>query len=163
MTNRDNSISAGPSAIMGAFISVSLIMSFGMICVGLYAPAITVSSFYFFTTEYSIMTGIDTLFETGHPVIGSLILTVSVFFPLGKIILGFIGLAVYETSPSLTRRMVRILSVLSKWSMLDVFAIALAVVVINGRLLSTADLQAGIVFFAGGVLLSTFAFSRLES
>ena len=161
MTNRDNSISAGPSPIMGAVISVLLMLSFGMICVGLYAPAITVSSFYFFTTEYSIMTGINSLFETGHPVIGYLILTVSVFFPLGKIILGLIGLAVYETSPSLTRRMVSALSALSKWSMLDVFAIALTVVVINGRLLSTADLQVGIVLFASGVLLSSFAFSRL--
>lgn len=163
MTNRDNSIIARPSPIMAAFISVLLIISFGMISIGLYAPAITVNSFYFFTTEYSIMTGIDSLFETGHPVIGSLILTVSVFFPLGKIILGFIGLAIYETRPRMTARLMSTLSALSKWSMLDVFAIALAVVVINGKLLSTADLQVGIGLFASGVLLSTFAFTRLES
>ena len=109
------------------------------------------------------MSGISSLFQAGHPALGSLILTVSVIFPLGKIILGFIGLIICESRPLLMSRVMKTLGALSKWSMLDVFAIALAVVVINGRLLSTADLQIGIGLFASGVLLSTFAFSRLQT
>jgi len=161
MTARDTSINTGPTPVMAAFLGILLVAAFGMICLGLYAPALSVSSFYFFTTEYSIMSGITSLFEMGHPALGGLILTVSVIFPLVKIILGFLGLTVYDTRPHLMARVLRILSALSKWSMLDVFAIALAVVVINGRLLSTADLQIGIGLFASGVLLSTFALSRL--
>ena len=47
--------------------------------------------------------------------------------------------------------------------MVDVFAIALVVVVINGRVLSRASIDAGIGMFALGVLLSTLAIYGLEA
>ena len=89
-------------------------------------------------------------------------LGVSVVFPLLKIVLGFLGIFTLETYPVVTRRTILTLSALSKWSMTDVFAIALAVIVINGRILSAADIQIGVGFFAAGVLLSTLAIHGLE-
>ena len=46
--------------------------------------------------------------------------------------------------------------------MVDVFAIALVVLVMNGRLLTSADIDAGVGMFAAGVLLSTLAIHGLE-
>ena len=51
---------------------------------------------------------------------------------------------------------------LSKWSMLDVFIIALIVLVADGRLLSSADIQIGAIVFSGAVLVSTWATKRLS-
>ncbi|NBP72227.1 MAG: hypothetical protein EBU57_03380 [Alphaproteobacteria bacterium] len=46
--------------------------------------------------------------------------------------------------------------------MLDVFIIALIVLVADGRLLSSADIQIGAVAFSAAVLVSTWATRRLS-
>ncbi len=161
MTVRDQPVGRAPVAL-GILLGTLLVGSFGLVAFGLYLPAITIQSFYVFTEEYSILSGIISLFDQGQPILGSFVLAVSVVFPLLKITLGLIGIFTLESYPVVTRRTIQTLSALSKWSMVDVFAIALAVIVINGRILSTADIQIGVGLFAGGVLLSTVAIHGLE-
>ncbi len=139
-----------------------LVLSAGMIAFGLNTPAITVRSLYVFTTDYSILGGIRSLFQGGQVLLGILVLVVSVIFPLTKIALGLIALSTRTIWPHGTRLLILALSRLSKWSMLDVFAVALAVIVLNGKLFTNADLRTGLWLFAGGVLLSTFALHRLR-
>ena len=45
--------------------------------------------------------------------------------------------------------------------MLDVFVVALTVLVLDGRLLTSASAGPGIFCFAGSVLLSTWALQRI--
>ena len=54
-----------------------------------------------------------------------------------------------------------LLAAVSKWSMLDVFIIALAVLVVEGNLLAAADIRFGFVLFTLSVLMSTYAIQRL--
>lgn len=161
MTVQDQQIGKAPVAL-GILLGTMLIMSLGLVACGLYLPAITIKSYYVFTEEYSILSGIESLYDQGQPLLGSFVLAVSVVFPLLKIALGLIGIFTLESFPIVTRRTIQTLSALSKWSMVDVFAIALAVIVINGRILSAADIQIGVGLFAAGVLLSTLAIHGLE-
>ena len=48
----------------------------------------------------------------------------------------------------------------SKYSMLDVFIVALTVMILDGRLLTSASAGPGIFCFAASVLLSTWALAR---
>ena len=53
------------------------------------------------------------------------------------------------------------LSALSRWSMVDVFIVALVVLAVDGRVFGAADVHAGVIVFAAGVLLSTWAARRV--
>ena len=68
-----------------------------------------------------------------------------------------------ERDSAAARRLLAWLSVVSKWSMLDVFIIAVTVLVVDGQLLTSADIHAGIIFFAAAVLLSTFSVRQLSA
>ena len=57
--------------------------------------------------------------------------------------------------------LLRTVAAISKWSMLDVFIVALPVVALEGSLLTTADIHAGIVLFAAAVVTSTIGTHRL--
>jgi paraquat-inducible protein A len=144
--------------VLGAILLFSLLL----ILVGLTAPALKVESFYFFTEQYSIWSGIMSLFEQDQLFIGMIILVFSVVFPISKIVLGLAAYNLYEKQPARTAHLIKTIGALSKWSMVDVFAIALVVVVINGRVLSKASIDAGIGMFALGVLLSSLAIHGLE-
>ncbi len=151
-----------PSMTAGILLGLTLTVSLVLIITGLYLPALSINSFYFFTQEYSLIGGIISMYREGQVWLAILIFIFSVVFPLAKILLGFSALFTVETAPFMTRHMLRVLSGLSKWSMLDVFALALVVVVINGKVLSSSEVEVGVGLFAAGVLLSTFAIHNLR-
>ena len=151
-----------PSIMVDILLRLTLIVSLLLIVTGLFLPALSVSSFYFFTEEYSLIGGIVTMYEEGQVWLAGFIFTFTVIFPLLKIVLGLSALATVKTEPILTRKIVTALSGVSKWSMLDVFALALVVVIINGKILSSSQLELGIGLFAAGVFLSTAAIYNLR-
>ena len=160
-----NSVSSSlrrPSIMVDILLRLTLILSLLLIITGLFLPAISVSSFYFFSREYSLIGGIVTMYEEGQVWLAGFIFTFTVILPLLKIVLSLSALATVKTEPILTRKIVAALSGVSKWSMLDVFALALVVVIINGKILSSSQLELGIGIFAAGVFLSTAAIYNLR-
>jgi len=151
-----------PSTSVGILLRLTLIVSLILIVTGLYLPALSISSFYFFNREYSLIGGIMTMYDEGQVWLAGFIFTFTVIFPLLKIVLGLLALSTIKTAPLMTRKILAALSGVSKWSMLDVFALALIVVIINGKILSSSQLELGIGLFAAGVLLSTAAIYNLR-
>lgn len=149
-------------AFSGFVLGLLLLMALILIVVGLTAPALKITSMYVFTREYSILGGILSLFEDGQTLLGVILLLFSVVFPLAKNLLALFCVLILERRPRQVRRIVSVIGQLSKWSMVDVFAIALVVLVMNGQLLSSANIDAGVGMFAAGVLLSTLATFGLE-
>jgi paraquat-inducible protein A len=138
-----------------------------MLAVGLVAPCMTFVSRMGGATEvaraaglipepatYSVLSGILTLFEGGDLGIGCVLLAFSVLFPIAKLI------AVRLVLQSATRRAVspqllRGVAALSKYSMVDVFVVALLVVAsktMPGG--SRIDLEWGLFAFGAAALLS---------
>lgn len=139
-----------------------LLLSLGMVVAGLLLPAVTVSSFWFFEQDLSIWEGIQSFFDEGQTALGLLVLTVSVVFPVTKILLGLLLLSRDTHLGRRTDGVLALLVWLSKWSMTDVFVFALIVLVLNGQLLTSADIHGGVAVFAAGVLLSAFAVSQVR-
>jgi paraquat-inducible protein A len=89
-------------------------------------------------------------------------LVFSVLIPASKVLIGLWAWVAGQNRPQLVRRMLRVLAAISKWSMLDVFIVALTVLVVDGRILDSADVHVGIILFAAAAIASTLATQRLN-
>ena len=142
-------------------VRLLLTVSTFLIMVGLFEPALIVYDMGLFETKYSIVKGIRTFFEQGQTALGLLVLTVSVIIPLGKILVCFGILAMAMTGPKASA-LLRNLGVMSPWSLTEVFILAFVILVLNGRLITSASLMPGAWFFAAGVIVSLIAIILLQ-
>jgi len=110
-------------------------------------------------TTFSVLTGTKDLLNSGHIFVGTLILVFSILFPTAKILalyaLWFIPLPAGSAGGSL-----RWLEFLGKWSMLDVFVVAILIGTLDLGILAETTPQPGAYVFTGMVLLSMAATLR---
>ncbi|MFP3944730.1 MAG: paraquat-inducible protein A [Alphaproteobacteria bacterium] len=144
-----------PAGRPGWGTSLLLLVSLGLVLAGIFMPALRVNSYWFWTQEHSIWSGTMTFFEQGRTALGAGLFAVSIAFPVIKIVLALMTVAAFTPGHVLTNGLLGLLAILSRWSMTDVFVLAVAVLVLDGRLVTTADLREGAWYFASGVLLST--------
>lgn len=113
----------------------------------------------FKSTTYSIISGILEMFKSGSPVTGSILFLFSIIFPFWK--LGTFLRALYSDDQGKAFNMA---SILGKYSMLDVFVLAVLVVAIKGLPGgSRVEMEMGIYFFAASVILSIFTGQKMKS
>ncbi|ADV47325.1 paraquat-inducible protein A [Nitratifractor salsuginis] len=104
-----------------------------------------------------ILGSVAKLFHEGNWPIAGVILLFSVLLPALKT-LSLLFVSLYETRP-FAAKMVRFFKHLGKWSMLDVFVVALLLVFLTSRGtdVSRAEAEIGIYFFLAYVILSLAA------
>lgn len=131
------------------------------LALGLSLPVMDVEKFVFWESEYSVITGVAGLFEDGEWLLGFIILLFSIVFPIAKL---FVLAAIWVGKMTHEQRfgLLRLLDKIGRWSMLDVFAVGILVVV--GKLGAVADVQArvGIYLFAFAILLAMLATWRVK-
>ena len=141
-----------PNGLTGLLLAVSA----ALLAPGLSLPAITVERLWF-EIDYSILGAVAALAGDGDWFLAAIVGGFSVALPIAK--LAFAGWAWF--SGRIAGRAFAAMGAVSKYSMLDVFVVALTVLVLDGRLLTSASAGPGIVCFAASVLLSTWAIRRL--
>lgn len=147
----------GTDRWLGVALGASLV---GLV-VGLLLPAITIRSL-FLAREYSLLESVFAFLTDGDWFLFVVTFLFSVAFPVVKIVTGLVLWFVLDATGAYARPALGWLAAMSKWSMLDVFIIALVVLVADGRLLTSADIQIGAIVFSAAVLLSTWATRRLS-
>lgn len=131
--------------------------------VGLLAPLLTVSVYRDVAVlgrvvlQYDtkgILTTVAKLWITGNWMIAALLGLFSVVMPGAKLLLSWLALA--EGRPRLRRGALRLVTAIGRWSMTDVFVVAvlLAFLAASAEQLTDATLGAGLYFFAAYALLS---------
>jgi len=125
-------------------------------------PAISVSRLVFFEQQYSLMQAVLPYWSQGQWALFILVLVFSVLIPASKVLIGLWAWVAGRDRPQIARRMLRVLAAISRWSMLDVFIVALTVLVVDGRILDSADIHVGIILFAAAAIASTLATQRLN-
>lgn len=138
-----------------------LLLALGLLGAGLFLPALAVRRF-FVTDSFSIVDGVLAFAGRGDWFLFAVVGLFSVVVPLLKIALSLWAWHELPRRPPLARRLVGWLSALAKWSMLDVFVIAITVLVIDGSLVDSADVGPGVVLFAAAVLTSAVALGLLR-
>jgi paraquat-inducible protein A len=114
------------------------------------------------SAEYStILDGIIYFFEEGSYAIGIIILTASVLVPCFKIIgIVLILLSIHYRWKSWLRHktlLFRVIGFIGRWSMLDIFVIALLQVLVNFDYLTSIESAPAATYFTGVVLSTMFA------
>lgn len=132
-------------------------LALGLFLAGLFRPFTEVTKLWLFADEVSVYQGLLTLFREQELFLFGILLIFTVVFPALKIT----ALLWVWLRPGLSvARMTRIQALvahLSKWSMLDVFVVAVLVILIRSGGWATIKAQDGLLFFCASVLLTQVA------
>lgn len=143
------------------YLGLVLLGSGALLVAGWLLPVMTIRTLLVFYDEVSILEGGLRLLESGDYLLFALIITFTVLFPVCKLALAFLAWSrLHAATPQLSRALGWI-EALGKWSMLDVFVIALLVVVIKVSLISDVVIHVGLYIFAAAVVLSMLAVKRV--
>lgn len=145
--------------LTAALIGVSAVC----LVAGLLLPAIAFSQFYFFGNQHSLLSAVVALWQAGEHALAVIIGVFSVAFPAAKLLLMASDTIARLRGNGPLRKMAAAVAWLGRWSMLDVFVLALLIVAIRGSGIGDAATLPGIYLFAMSVLLTMWAGERLRS
>jgi paraquat-inducible protein A len=140
---------------------VLLVITTIMLAVGLSAPILTLEKFFIIENTFSIFSGLVQLLEEGRIFLFVIILLFSVVMPIIKLGVLFRLLGSTAGSSEALHRYLRLMHQYGKWSMLDVFVVALLVVAVKLGAVATVEIHYGLYAFGSAVLLTMLITARV--
>lgn len=139
--------------------AITLLTLLAALCLplGWVLPLLELERLFFFTDTPSLIDLVYGLAGQGDWGLAAIIITVSFIFPVAKLVAISLVLALPEHAVETTARLGRWLATFSKWSMIDVVLVALAIFAAKTSGLATAISQPGIWFFAISTIASSIA------
>ena len=151
----------------GAFPAESkillLLLVFISFClvVGLVSPILTLEKFYLIQNTFSILSGLFQLLQEGKYFLFVVILLFSVVLPVAKLAVLFRLLTTTTMHSARLDRYIHLMHQYGKWSMLDVFVVALLVVAVKLGAVASVETHFGLYAFATAVLLTMALTARV--
>ena len=138
--------------------------SFVFLVIGLSVPLLTVEKTVFWKhweNNYSVFTGVVELAKQGDILLAFIIFFFSMVFPFAKL---WMLTRIWFAVPSGEERKIALhwLGILGKWSMLDVFVVAILVVAAKMRTLTEVQPEIGVYLFGFSIFLSMITTSLIE-
>ena len=145
-------------------VAAMLIISLMALMVGLFAPILSIVTYkevpvlgrlVFLFQSKGIITTIETLFTSGNVIVAIPLALFSLLIPFLKTLV--MGIALFGHARS--SRSLRIIRHIGKWSMADVFVVTMLLTyfTVNKDKATHAEVQIGLYFFLGYVILSMIA------
>ena len=128
---------------------------------GLHMPTITFKEMVFWKHTFSIVTGIQGLYQDKQYALAALVGFFSVVFPIVKITV-LTAIWFLPLTRKIRLRLVRLLGALGKWSMLDVFIVAILIVVVKIGPLAKVNPRPGVYIFAAAIACSMLTTMLIE-
>ena len=107
---------------------------------------------------YTVFGALESLAASGLWLLATLVFVFSVIFPLAKTL---IAAVIFRIGNKASRRSTHLMAFLGKWSMLDVFLVALLVALTQLSEFRALEPRLGLYLFAAGVILNNIATARL--
>lgn len=132
-------------------INLLLALALALFVIGVSAPMLTLTKLFWISNTFSVLSGIKQLALQGEWFLCAVVTIFSVLFPSGKLaLLSYVwNRADSRISPGLLHG----LNISGKWSMLDVFVVAVLVATVKLGALASIELHYGLYLFALAVLL----------
>lgn len=135
-----------------------------------YLPAnllpVMVSSTFAGTEDDTIMSGVVYLYTSGSWPLALIVLIASVMVPIGKLVaLGYVLVTIQRgktTAQKDRTKLFRIVHIIGKWSMLDVFVVTFTVALVQLQPLMAVMPGEGVLFFCSVVVLTMIAAETLD-
>jgi paraquat-inducible protein A len=135
-------------------VNLLLLAALGLLIAGLTGPVLSLEKFYLFSNVVSLWSALLQLYAEREWGLVLILGLFSVVFPIIKLLWLF-ALWNLETAASAShRRHLHWLTVFARWSMLDVFVVALLVVSVKLGALAQTRVEWGVYAFAASVLLT---------
>ncbi|MEN8168933.1 MAG: paraquat-inducible protein A [Pseudomonadota bacterium] len=130
---------------------------------GLVAPIITLHKFVLIENTFSVLGGTIDLLKDGQIFLFIVISGFSILVPLLKI--GVLNklLTVKANKAGNLGRYLHWMHLYGKWSMLDVFVVAVLVVAVKLGTIANVEMRFGLYLFAAAVLLTMYVTARVAS
>ena len=140
--------------LTGVVINLLLLLAMALLVIGVKWPIITVEKFYFFDNTVSLLSAVRHLWEQSEWALALLIGGFSLLFPVFKLMFLFWVWNLEDSRGQSHQRHLHWLEMYSKWSMLDVFVVALLVVSVKLGAMAQARVEYGLYAFSVSVLLT---------
>jgi len=142
-------------------IPLMVVFSAILLTAGLLLPLMRVEKMVFWKTEYSVITGVVGLLHDGEFVLAAILFFFSVVFPIVKLVtLGFLWFVKFEETKR--SKILEWLGVLGKWSMLDVFVVAILIVAVKLGPLANVHPKQGVYVFCFAIIMAIVTTMRVE-
>jgi len=154
---------------MSEVAKLKILLVIALICfvVGLVSPIITMTKFYFIENTFSVLSGTIQLLKEQQFFLFIIIAGFSIVIPLIKIGVLFKLLDVhehkFEKEPIVLKKYLHWMHLYGKWSMLDVFVVAVLVVAVKLGAIASVEMRYGLYFFAAAVLLTMILTAKVVS
>ncbi len=133
-----------------------ILLAYALLCLGLVVPVASVTQLFLNEDSYSVLGGLINLIDQGSFFMAFLVFAFSVAFPLGKltVLLLLYFKVELQTSPG---RTLKVLEILGKWSMFDLFVIAATFSAANLEIINEIEIRWGIYVYGLSIVLSMVA------
>jgi paraquat-inducible protein A len=129
----------------GWIIVFMLVSSLGFFIGGIFLPFTAVTKLWLFQNQISVYRGLVVLWQAGEIFLFLILFVFTILFPFVKIN-SMLGLWLWpRLENAQARRMFHFVSNLGKWSMLDVFVMAILVLTVKSS--GVANIKVGLGFF----------------
>lgn len=137
-------------------IPVLIIVALLLFGTGVFFPFFHVTKFWVFDDAVSVVGGIITLFREGEYFLFAVLTLFTLVFPCVK--LGLLGVVWLEREHDLARvrRLHGWVESLGKWSMLDVFVVAILIVAMKSAAVADISIGFGLYLFTFSVVVTQF-------
>jgi len=135
------------------WVPLGLLVTLGALGWGLVLPVMRVEKLVFWSEEFSVLSGVRSLWADKQHFLAVVIAVFSVAFPILKLV-GLLGVWFWPLREKSRERAVRAIDLLGRWSMLDVFVVAVTVVIASAKTSLDASPGPGLYVFAGAVAAS---------
>lgn len=135
-------------------INLLLMLALASLIIGVTAPLITLEKMYFFENTVSLVSTTQGLFEQKEWFLFIIIGVFSLCVPAIKIASLLLILNLDYAKNSFLDKALHIIETIGKWSMLDVFVVALLLVSVKLGVLAKVEVHYGLYVFATSVLLT---------
>ena len=138
----------------GIVINLLLLGALATLIIGVTAPLLTLEKLYFFENTVSLFSTITELFSQKEWFLFIVIAVFSLCVPIIKIASLILILNLEYKKGSFLDKALHIIELIGKWSMLDVFVVALLLVSVKLGVLAKVEVHYGLYAFAASVLLT---------
>jgi len=132
-----------------------------LLFVGLVTPIITLNKFVLIHNTFSVLSGVIELFREGQIFLFLVITGFSVVIPILKLWVLYRLVSKSEAAKEKVIKQLHWMHLYGKWSMLDVFVVAVLVAAVKLGAVADVEMRFGLYAFAASVLLTMFITSRI--
>ena len=142
-------------------LTVILLVTVALLAVGMVAPIITLNKFVLIENTFSIFSGSIELLKEGKFFLFIVITSFSIVLPLLKITVLFLLVSVKQNKTANLHKCLHWMHLFGKWSMLDVFVVAVLVVTVKLGAIASVEARYGLYAFTVAVFLTMYVTARV--